>query len=244
LALELVRQPDPQSDNPSDLEADPQDISTWPAVDEPKVLPKGTRLWDGELAELEAFEAQAEDATEAVGERGGLPPLGGAFVEDESAAMPGGVAAEPADPVVLAWFLSDGSAMAGQATVVRLADGRVLRVRVEALTGRLAFTRAPELEGADEEEAGEPEDAPGEGDEQDGLPEEPPDEPADADEPGFDALEFDELGFEEFGFEELEFEDLGGRFEREGGQESGDRPSQPESDSTRERTNPQPPQPR
>ncbi len=256
LSLELVRQPDPQGESAQDLEADPEDISTWPTVDEPKALPRGTKLWDGEMAELEAFEAAAEEASEAVGQGGGMPPLG-AFTEDESEAAPEGIAVEPADPVVLAWFLSDGSAMAGEATVVQLADGRVLRVRVEALTGRLEFTRAPELEEADEEEADEATD---DGDQPAGSEEEQAegDEPSEAEanesrtfdelefeQPEFEQLEFEQLEFEPLEFEDLEFEDLGSRFDRGSGRESSRDPeSQPESESTRERTNPQPPQPR
>lgn len=238
LRLALVRQPDPESDSPRDQAADPDDISTWPTVDDPRVLPLGTSLWDGELDELEAFEAAAEEEAE----RGGGSLLDRAFVEDGTEVAPEGAFSEPADPVVLAWFLSDGSAMAGDATVVRLADGRVVRVRVEALTGRLEFTPAPELEeGADEDSAEQ-------GESSDSL-DEPPMDGEPFDDGGFDTLEFDQIEFEP-----LEFEDLSSRFDGGSGDETDqpdepsnhrpNRSSQPDTSRSPERTNPQPPQPR
>jgi|GEM_PF-4725419 len=231
ISLAMVRQPDPQSDNARDLAADPDDISTWPTVDDPTPLPQGTVLWDGEIEELEAFEAAAEEQAE----QGGMPALDQAFVDGDDELLPEGAITEAAVPVVLAWFLSDGSAMAGEATVVQLADGRVMRVRVEALTGRLEFTRAPELEEAAEDAVAEP-------DEETDEPQEPVEdvEPSEADEgetPGFDDLEF----------EQLEFEDLSARFDRGMSDESDepiDQSAQPDTSNLPERTNPQPPQPR
>lgn len=238
LSLALVRQPDPESDSARDQEADPDDISTWPTVDDPTLLPQGTSLWDGELDELEAFEAAAE----AEAERGDESLLDRAFVEDDAEIAPEGAFSEPADPVVLAWFLSDGSALAGQATVVRLADGRVVRVRVEALTGRLEFTPAPELEEGAEEDPAEQED-----------PSDSPDEPPMDSEPS-EAGGFESLGFDELEFEPMGFEDLSSRFGGGSGDETdqpdepGDRrpgrSSQPDTSRSPERTNPQPPQPR
>lgn len=238
LRLALVRQPAPESDSPRDQAADPDDISTWPTVDEPRVLPLGTSLWDGELEELEAFEAAAE----AEAERGDESLLDRAFVEDDAEVAPEGAFSEPADPVVLAWFLSDGSAMAGDATVVRLADGRVVRVRVEALTGRLEFTPAPELEEGAEEDPAEQED-----------PSDSPDEPPMDSEPS-EAGGFESLGFDELEFEPMGFEDLSSRFGDGSGDETSEadepgdrrpsRSSQPDTSRSPERTNPQPPQPR
>lgn len=237
LRLALIRQPDPESDNARDLAADPDDISTWPTVDDPTPLPRGTALWDGEIEELEAFEAAAEDAEQA-----GDPLLADAFVEDDADAAPESAIAEPVDPVVLAWFLSDGSAMAGEATVVQLADGRVMRVRVEALTGRLEFTRAPELEDEAEEEAA---DTDGEADESQD-PSEASDEPVEDGEPS-GVGEGESRGFEDLEFDELEFDDLSDGFDREAGDgsdEPSDEPTQPDTSGTPGRTNPQPPQPR
>lgn len=230
LRLALIRQPDPESDNARDLAADPDDISTWPTVDDPTSLPRGTALWDGEIEELEAFEAAAEEAEQA-----GDPLLAEAFVEDDADVAPEGAIAEPVEPVVLAWFLSDGSAMAGEATVVQLADGRVMRVRVEALTGRLEFTRARELEEVPEDEAPEPDEDT-----------EEPQEPVDDGEPS-EADESDTRRFEDLEFESLEFDDLSPGFDRDTGDEQdepADQPAQPDTSRTPERTNPQPPQPR
>lgn len=230
LRLALIRQPDPESDNARDLAADPDDISTWPTVDDPTPMPRGTTLWDGEIEELEAFEAAAE-----VAEQAGDPLLAVAFVEDDADAAPEGAITEPVDPVVLAWFLSDGSAMAGEATVVQLADGRVMRVRVEALTGRLEFTRARELEEVAEDEAPEPDEDT-----------EEPQEPVDDGEPS-GADESDTRRFEDLEFESLEFDDLSAGFDRDTGDEPdepADQPAQPDTSRTPERTNPQPPQPR
>lgn len=231
LRLAMVRQPEPASESAADLAADPDDISTWPMVDDSARLPQGTVLWDGPVGELEAYEAAAEGAAG----RGGVPALDRAFVDDQDRFAPEGALGEPAAPVVLAWFLSDGSAMAGQATVVRLADGRVIRVRVEALAGRLEFTRAPELEEAGEDGAFVPDEDV-----------EASREPMEADRTVRDGEE-ETRGFDDLEFESLEFDDLSARFDREPSDESREPAGQPsESDTSRgpERTNPQPPQPR
>ncbi|UYV11807.1 MAG: prepilin-type N-terminal cleavage/methylation domain-containing protein [Phycisphaera sp.] len=234
LRLGLVRQPDLDSDSAADQAADPDDVSTWPTVDEPTLLPPGTRLWDGQVEELEAFEAAAEEESE----RGNGSLLDRSFVEDDAEAAPENAFGEPADAVVLAWFLSDGSAMAGRATVVRLADGQVVRVRVEALTGRLEFTPAPELEGKDEDE-------PAEEEESSDLPDEPVVDEESPEGGGLDALGFDELEFEQIEFEDLSSRFGGGSDEPvEPGNSGADQPSQPDTSGSPDRTNPQPPQPR
>lgn len=236
LRLAVVREPDPQSDSPADQRADPEDIATWPTVDQPQELPEGTRLWTGELEELEAIQddiaadVQTPSALEA------------AFADRLAEALPDepqGQLAEPAAPVVLAWFLSDGSALAGEATAVRLADGRVVRLRVRALTGTLELDFQSLEPAAAEDPAGEDERG-----ERDAL------EPAGLD----DVATMDDAagasGFDELGFEENGFEDLGSRF----GSDEPDEPRRraPRSTTSREQdetsdppqTNPQPPQPR
>lgn len=207
LSLLVVREPETGGESAADQRADPNDVSTWPRVDQDRLLPEGTRLWQGQIQRLEAFEEQAE-AEAAEGS-----PLELAFTDDEELVPPPGAMDEPAEPVVLAWYLSDGSAMAGEATVVRLADGRVVRVRVEPLVGRLVFARARELEEGPE------------------RPEDPDDEPADASEPDgqdtperpdrstgsssrFEAPEFDRREFDALEFDRPEFESRD--FERRG----------------------------
>jgi prepilin-type N-terminal cleavage/methylation domain-containing protein len=254
LRLAMVREPDPASDSAADRAADPDDIATWPTVDDPAELPEGTRLWTGREAALTDLEARGEPLLEAtLGGQGGQ----GAGPMDAAES----VAAEPVAPVVLAWFLSDGSAMAGQATVLRLADGRIVRARVEALVGRLVFTAAPELAGLGEDAETEPEPDPEAGEPMTPPGDEPPLEPAGepGDEPSFDPLEFESmafegpafepLGFEEMRFEALEFEALEFEdlaFERLVFEEPGnERDAEDEqADAPSERTNPEPPQPR
>lgn len=221
LRLLIVREPDPARGDAADQNADPGDVATWPPVDEPRDLPLGTRLWEGEIEQFEAFEAQAQDQTQA---RGPVAPR--AFTEDDARGSPAGPAGtgEPMDAVVLAWYLSDGSAMAGRATVVRLADGRVVRVRVEPLVGRLVFTPAPELEeGAEapQDEGGEPPER-GAGDEPAGArggmdaASEPGGRGLDRaglDRSGFDRPEFDRPEFErpEFGNPQFDVMEFGSR---------------------------------
>lgn len=205
LSLLVVREPEAGAETAADHRADPSDVSTWPRVDEDRALPEGTRLWQGRLEQLEAFEAQAK----AQAESGDGLPLELAFTEDDETPPPPGALQAPADPIVLAWYLSDGSAMAGEATVIRLADGRVVRVRVEPLVGRLVFTRAPELE----EQSQRPEDpsgAPEDGAEPDGrdTPERPDRSSSTSrfDAPEFDRPQFDELEFDRPQFDALEFD--------------------------------------
>lgn len=247
LRLAMVRQGDPQSDQPADLAADPDDVATWPTVDQPMDLPDGTRLWAGPADALADLEAE------------GLPLLESTL--DDGAAGRDQLAAQPQAPVVLAWFLSDGSAVAGEATVLRLADGRIVRVRVEALVGRLVFTPAPELaEDAGDDPASQPDEPLAPGDEPpldaSGQPDDegaPFDASASAGsfgersfEPlGFEDRRFDELGFDEPEFDRLEFEELAfedlafDRPERERRDARDDEAADPS-----ERTNPEPPQPR
>lgn len=214
LSLLVVREPDAGAETIEDQRADPNDVSTWPRVDEDRDLPEGTRLWQGRLEQLEAFEAQSE----AQAQSGDRSPLEMAFTEDDEAPPPPGALEAPGDPIVLAWYLSDGSAMAGEATVIRLADGRVVRVRVEPLVGTLVFTRAPELE-EQPQRPEDPEDAPDDASEPDGraAPERPGrslsstsrfDAP-EFDRPQFDELEFDRPQFDALDFDRPEFESRG-----------------------------------
>ncbi|MEQ8318601.1 MAG: prepilin-type N-terminal cleavage/methylation domain-containing protein [Phycisphaerales bacterium] len=203
LSLLVVREPEPGAESAADQRADPSDVSTWPRVDEDRVLPEGTRLWQGQMQRLEAFEERARAQAEAEPAEGS--PLELAFTDDEELAPPLGAMDEPAEPVVLAWYLSDGSAMAGEATVVRLADGRVVRVRVEPLVGRLVFTRAPELEERPER-PDEPDEAPADASEPDGQdsPERPVRSATTASR--FEAPQFERPQFDEFEFDRPEFE--------------------------------------
>lgn len=234
LRLSIVRQPDPQSQSARDRGADPDDVSTWPAVDEARLMPTGTRLWAGDLDELDES-ADSDGFTS-----GGGSMLERAFSGGEPVVL--AAAGDGAsEAVVLAWFLSDGSALAGRATAVRLADGRVVRVRVEALTGRLEFGAAPEPAA---ELAG-------------GASPELESEAADARGDAFPSLGGSDLTvepaegrtFADLEFDELEFEDLSGGFDREWPEGTAGRAREGEPTEGREpdspvRTNPQPPQPR
>ncbi|MFI4916658.1 MAG: prepilin-type N-terminal cleavage/methylation domain-containing protein [Phycisphaerales bacterium JB060] len=266
LRLLIVREPDPSGGGAADLSADPRDVSTWPPVAEPRELPEGTRLWEGRVDELEAFEAQAE--ARAMGASAEDPMVPRAFTEGDAEASPVGMG-EPVEAVVLAWYLSDGSAMAGRATVVRLADGRVVRARVEPLVGRLVFTPAPELEEGAAPRVDE-DGVPLEGDALDD-PAEALAEPVTAGEPGemesdalafdrpeferpefnrpefaspkfdtmeFESREFDALEFDALEFDRLEFDDLGEPAS------DGDRQDESQEQDEGDRANPEPPQPR
>jgi prepilin-type N-terminal cleavage/methylation domain-containing protein len=266
LRLVVVREPDPQRESAADLAADPNDVATWPQVGEARDLPEGTRLWTGRPEALD--DALAENA----------PPGGGSLVEDALAAQaPGAPAAggggsePPVEPVVLAWFLSDGSALQGDAAGVVLPDGRVVRLRVAALTGavslefqqmergeepmgdaradRAAGDRAtaqpPAMDAAGMDRAGM------DGSQMDGVS---PDSAAGADAspfdpPGFDTIEFEPLGFEALEFEALEFEPspfdgpASGSGSRSGDASDRDGGSGRSSDEPTEAP-PQPPQPR
>ncbi|OAB62948.1 hypothetical protein AY599_16555 [Leptolyngbya valderiana BDU 20041] len=215
LRLLVVREPQAGSDDAADQAADPQDVTTWPAVDQPRQLPEGTRLWRGDLDELEAFETRRQlDAAADVGSDGGDAMLDRAFAEPAAPMAPAGAMDDRPDAVTLAWYLSDGSAVAGDATVVRLADGRVVRARIEPLVGRLLFTRAPELEeGAQaqdpaDEDPTDPDRAPaGESDPADGPPMDDAGSPEGRPAPGFDPLEFDRPQFEQRAFDRPEFDE-------------------------------------
>lgn len=246
--LVLVRRPDPESDSPLDQRADPEDVLTWPVVGQGQMLPEGTALWNGAVDDLEISEPEAEDES-------GLPEEAFARL---SAEADGGVGPTsgpdgPADAVVLAWYLSDGSAVVGQAAMLRLADGRVVRAQVEPLTGQLVLSVPRDEDeaatGPDEPDAGEGpvgQDRAGDPD-----PGEDPDGRR-----RFENLGFEELGFEEIGFEDRGFEDLGERFGRGPGHEEeeaeragtdaspGTEPAEPGSPETGIRTTPHPPQPR
>lgn len=257
LRLAVVREPDPESQSPADQRADPGDIATWPTVDQPRELPEGTRLWTGELEELEAIQ---EDIAADVQTPSALEA---AFADRLSEALPDepqGQLAEPTAPVVLAWFLSDGSALAGDAAAVRLADGRVVRLRVRALTGTLELDFRSARATSEVDPTGE--------DERDALEPAGPDDVATMDdgasasgfgETVFDELGFDELGFDELEFDELEFDERG--FDDLGSRLTGDEPDEPgrrtprtttsrqaeeqaEGQSETPETNPEPPQPR
>lgn len=243
LRLSVLRRPDPDSDNPQDLRADPEDIATWPVVGQDFLLPQGTALWDGAIEELEPAQPQGEgDVFEAAFAR---------LADANSAGEPGlSRLDETAGAIVLAWFLSDGSAVGGDEATLLLADGRVVLVRVEPLTGRLVLA-SPRSDGrANGGAVGDAldeglEDLPAQGD---GLEE----AQEDLAEPG--ASRFRELGFDELEFERRGFEDLGERFEgRSGdrsrsGQDPSDAPADGSSGSGSSqpglRTTPNPPQPR
>lgn len=244
--LVLVRRPDPESDSPEDPRADPEDILTWPMVGQDQMLPEGTTLWNGAVDDLEINEptASAEDES-------GLPEEAFARL---SAEVDGGVGPTmgpdgPAEAVVLAWYLSDGSAVVGQAAMLRLADGRVVRAQVEPLTGQLVLS-IPRDEALAATDPDEPDAGEGPvGRDRAGAP----DPGEDADGRRFEDLGFEELGFDEIGFEDRGFEDLGERFGRGPGHEEaedeaeragtgaspGTEPAEPGI-----RTTPHPPQPR
>ena len=243
LELAFVREPDAASDLPADVRADLEDVATWPSVGEPRQLPTGTGLWTGEPEELEALQEGVR-----AGARGGSP-LEAAFTDRLVEAPPDEEPGEPAEPVVLAWFLSDGSALAGNAAAVRLADGRIVRLRVRELIGSLNLDFESPVETEDElgdldrEEMSDDEQA---ATDPVGAGGQSPSESAA--EQGFEELDFEELGFEELGFEALGFGESGSRF----GSDEPDEPGRPTRSSPRGSssqdeapdTNPQPPQPR
>ncbi|MCW5756399.1 MAG: prepilin-type N-terminal cleavage/methylation domain-containing protein [Phycisphaeraceae bacterium] len=249
LRLVVVRRPDPDSNRAADQRADPGDLATWPIVGQDARLPEGTSIWNGSQSDLDLFEPEGEgDVFEIALAR--LPEANGANRPMD--------AQTPGEAIVLAWFLSDGSAVgAGEATL-RLADGRVVRAWVEPVTGRLLL--GTPRDGADRAAVA---DAPLE---EDGplARRRDPFEDLDTDDPqtetpgfreiGFRELGFRELGFRELGFEGRTFEDLGDRFERRTGS-SGSRTrdpsgsviepdSEPGPSGPGVRTSPQPPQPR
>ena len=227
LSVAIVREPNMRSDRPADLAADPDDVATWPTVAEPEVLPRGTRLWDGELDALDDALAELDSPSPF---DAALEPTEELFAD----ARPSSFDDEAPEPIVLAWFLSDGSAIVGPPAAVRLADGRVLRVRVEALAGTIEYDLI-EVE-SDDEPATEPDGEDSEADDPSEASEDPGEPPRIGDRPGrdatptrpsFDSLdfeprefetrdferrdfgsrEFDSLGFDERGFEERSFED-------------------------------------
>ena len=236
LRLAVVREPDPESDSAADQRADPDDVSTWPTVDQPQDLPDGTRLWAGELEELEALQEDIAADVETPS------ALEAAFAEQVAEALPDEQEGESVEAVVLAWFLSDGSAMAGDAAAVRLADGRIVRIRVKPLMGSLELDFQSQDDAADEDASAEDEELRPAGLDDAATPDD-----GSEDEP--EESGFEDLSFEERGFEELGFEDLGSRFD---GDEP-DEPGSPERRSTTPQdtddpdtpdTNPEPPQPR
>jgi len=240
LRVAIVREPDAKGDNPRDLAADPSDVATWPTVAQPQTLPRGTRLWEGELDALD--DVEPVDAA-------GVSTLDAAFaVPDEllDEAVGESRAGQSPRAVVLAWFLSDGSAFAGRPAAIRLADDRVLRIRVEALAGKLAFdvleraTERDDARGLDEDAQVAPL--------EEGMGEQPAgtdDSSPAADSTDFEPLAFDEMAFDELVFDEIELEDPS-----QGFSDLGDPASENETSSGRDaatqprETLPQTPQPR
>ncbi len=201
LSVAIVREPDMRSDRPADLAADPDDVATWPTVAEPEVLPRGTRLWDGELDALDDALAELDSPSPF---DAALEPTEELFAD----ARPSSFEDEAPEPIVLAWFLSDGSAIVGQPAAVRLADGRVLRVRVEALAGTIEYDLI-EVE-SDDEPATEPEDDDSEAEDPSNAAEGAREAGSESGRSGgrtaADPLRFDSLDFERRDFESREFE--------------------------------------
>ncbi|MEO1008178.1 MAG: prepilin-type N-terminal cleavage/methylation domain-containing protein [Planctomycetota bacterium] len=148
LELAAVRMPDSEEDP----EADSNLPATWPRVAEDRVLPEGTSLVDPSelfdfVGEVDLVERR-ELVTAPKPEQESVPRV----------ASPVDERGVPTGPVLVAWFLSDGTAVPVTTAAIELPDARRVRLTVRALSGEvglsLALADPIEPDAADETKAG------------------------------------------------------------------------------------------
>jgi len=130
-------------DGPGGMDGlDGEDPSAWPRVGIVRALPAGVELIDSALLEtrlpLGTPAGGLGQGGDGAGEAGrGLPPIEGLAGLDLGVGADG----DGPEPVgtVLAWFLTDGVALEPRPVVLRLPDGRVVRLAIEPLTGRASL---------------------------------------------------------------------------------------------------------